>query len=240
MNLSYVLPAFNESKRIQKTIDEVVKSSSITSVDRFEIVIINDNSNDDTEHKIRDIKEKYPKLDIRVYKNKRNLGFGGATVKGLKLAKYSNIFWMPADNSHPSSEIKKILKEAGKYGIVSTYYINSHERTIGRKLFTSIYTPFLNIIYGLKLPYYNGLSLINKKIIDHIDIKTQAHCWQVELWVKARHTKDFKYKFVPTILKDNMNSVNAFKLNNSIKVIYNIFKLFFLNLYLFLKSKFFN
>jgi glycosyltransferase involved in cell wall biosynthesis len=240
MNLTFVIPAYNEAEGIGKTIDQVVKSSLIRSVDLFEIVIINDNSSDDTECKISDIKKKFPKLDIVTYKNKHNLGFGGATVKGLKLAKYSNIFWLPGDNSHPSSEIKKILKEGEKYGIVSTYYKNSHERKIGRKLFTSIYTPFLNIIYGLKLPYYNGLSLINKKILDQVDIKTRAHCWQVELWVKARHTKDFKYKFVPTILQDNMHSVNAFKFNNSIKVIYNIFRLFFLNLYLFIKSKFFN
>lgn len=239
MTLSFVIPAYNESDRIEKTIDEVVKSSSAYSFDQFEIVIINDNSNDDTEYKIDQIKKKYPKLDITTFINEHNLGFGGATVKGLKLAKFSNIFWMPGDNSHPSSEIKKILEEIGNYGIVSTYYINAHERTIGRKFFTSIYTPLLNVIYGLNLPYYNGLSLIKKNIIDQLDIKTQSHCWQVELWVKARYTKNFNYKFVPTILHDRMNSKNVFKFNNSIKVVYTIFRLFFLNLYLFFKIKIF-
>ncbi len=240
MNLSFVIPAYNESGKIEKTVDEVVESSRISSVEQFEIVIINDNSNDDTEYKISKIKKKYHKLDISTYKNENNLGFGGATVRGLKLAKYSNILWLPGDNSHPSSEIKKILKEAGNYGIISTYYLNSHKRTFGRKLFTSIYTPFLNTIYGMKLPYYNGFSLINKKVVDQINIKTKSHCWQVELWVRARHIKNFRYKFVPTLLYDNVNSVNAFKLSNSIKVVYNILRLFFLNLYLLFKSKFFN
>jgi dolichol-phosphate mannosyltransferase len=240
MNVSFVIPAYNESGRIEKTIDEVIKSCDISTIDQFEILIINDNSNDGTEDEIDKVKKKYPKLDIITHKNKFNLGFGGSTVKGLKLAKYSNVLWIPGDNSHPNSEIKKILKEeSSSYGIVSTYYINSHERTFGRKFFTKIYTPFLNIIYGLNLPYYNGLSLISKNIIDNIDIKTQAHCWQVELWVKAKHLKGFNYKFVPTILQDRINSTNVFKLKNSIKVICNILKLFFLNLYLSFKLKFF-
>jgi len=240
MKISFVIPAYNESERIEKTIYEVVKSCEISTIDQFEILIINDNSTDCTKDKINKVKKKYPKLDIISYKNKFNLGFGGSTVKGLKLAKFSNVLWIPGDNSHPSSEIKKILKEeCPPYGIVSTYYINSHERTFGRKFFTKIYTPFLNLIYGLNLPYYNGLSLISKKIINNIDIKTQAHCWQVELWVKAKHLKNFNYKFVPTVLQDRINSTNVFKLKNSIGVICNIVKLFFLNLYLSLKLKFF-
>ena len=96
------------------------------------------------------------------------------------------------------------------------------------------------MIYGLNVPYYNGFSLINKRIINQINIKTKSHCWQVELWVKAKHIKNFNFIFVPTVLQDRVNSPNAFKLKNSIKVIYAIFRLFLFNLFFSLKSKFFD
>ena len=238
--ISFVIPAYNESKNIKQTVDQVVNSCTFLNITEFEILIINDNSNDNTEDEIRQIAKIYSQINLITYKNKINLGFGGSVIKGLKLAKYPYIFWLPGDNSHHSLELNKVLKEREGYDIVSTYYTNAHERTIGRKLFTKIYTPFLNIIYGLNVPYYNGFSIISKRIINQINIETNAHCWQVELWVKANHIKNFNYKFVPTILKDRINSINAFKLKNCVKVIYTIFRLFFLNLYLVIKSKFFN
>ena len=238
--ISFVIPAYNESKNIKETVEQIVNSCIFLNISEFEILIINDNSNDDTEKAIREIKKIYPKINLISHKNKINLGFGGSVIRGLKLAKYPNVLWLPGDNSHSSSEINKVLRQKERYDIVSTYYTNANERTIGRRIFTKFYTPFLNIIYGLNVPYYNGFSIIRKRIINQINIKTQAHCWQVELWVKAKHIKNFNYKFVPTILKDRINSTNAFKLKNSIKVIYTIFRLFFLNFYLLIKSKFFN
>jgi len=238
--ISFVIPAYNESKNIKQTVEQIVNSCISLNINEFEILIIDDNSNDDTENIVHQVVNIYPKVNLIFHKNNINLGFGGSVIRGLKLAKYNNVLWLPGDNSHSSSEINKVLSEKEEYDIVSTYYTNANERTIGRRIFTKFYTPFLNIIYGLNVPYYNGFSIISKRIINQINIKTNAHCWQVELWVKAKHIKKFNYKFVPTILKDRINSTNAFKLKNSVKVVYTIFRLFFLNLYLAFKSKFLN
>ena len=56
---------------------------------------------------------------------------------------------IPADNSHPFKEISKIISLKNQnYDIVTTFYSNNTERSFFRNLFTLIYTPFLNLIYG--------------------------------------------------------------------------------------------
>jgi glycosyltransferase involved in cell wall biosynthesis len=238
--ISFVIPAYNESKNIKQTVEQIVNSCISLNINEFEILIIDDNSDDDTENTFYQVANIYPKVNLIYHKNNINLGFGGSVIRGLKLAKHRKVLWLPGDNSHSSSEINKVLIEKEEHDIVSTYYTNAHERTAGRRIFTKFYTPFLNMIYGLNVPYYNGFSLINKRIINQINIKTKSHCWQVELWVKAKHIKNFNFIFVPTVLQDRVNSPNAFKLKNSIKVIYAIFRLFLFNLFFSLKSKFFD
>ena len=113
-------------------------------------------------------------------------------------------------------------------------------RTFFRRSFTGFYTPILNYLFGLDLPYYNGVSLINKRIFKNIKITTNSHSWQVELWVKSKYIKKFSYKFVPTVLRDRINGATAFKLKNSLKVFFNIIRLTFINLYFYIQLKFFN
>jgi hypothetical protein len=93
---------------------------------------------------------------ILSHKNKKNLGFGGSIKKGLNLASKEMVMWIPGDNSHASSEIKKLLNERNNnYNIISTYYINTQSRAFIRGLFTKLYTPVLNFLFRLNLPYYN-------------------------------------------------------------------------------------
>lgn len=241
VSISFVVAAYNEIENISYTIEEIVKCIKDLKIKKTEIIVIDDCSQDLTFKEIKNIKIKFPDISIRSYRNLKNLGFGGSIKKGLKLAVHDKILWLPGDNSHLSSEIKKILYESdNNYCIVSTFYINTQHRDFVRRVFTKLYTPLLNFIFQLDLPYYNGFSLMDKKYIQQIKIKTNSHSWQVEFWVKAKFLKDFKYKFIPTILKDRIKGATAFKFKNSIKVIYNIIRLIFLNFYLKCKLNFFN
>ena len=240
-SISFVIPAYNESERIFSTVQEIVKVIQDLNLENSEIIIIDDNSSDSTPQVIKNIQNKNSQISILSHRNEKNLGFGGSTKKGLSLASKEKVIWIPGDNSHPSSEIKKILNERDSgYSIVSTYYVNTENRAFVRRAFTGLYTPILNFLFGLKLPYYNGLSLIEKRIINTLNIQTNSHSWQVELWVKSKYLKNFNYKFIPTILQDRIVGATAFKFKNSVKVFYNIIRLFFLNFFLFCRSNLFD
>ncbi len=232
--ISFIVPCFNEENRIVQTISEIDKACSKVKIDDHKIYIVDDCSVDNSEQVIKN--EIKLKSHIIYHRNIKNMGFGGAAKIGLYAHNDSYLMWLPGDNAHPASELVKILEKFTsrkvEYDIISTFYGKNSHRNFFRKFFTNSYTPLLNFIFGLKIPYYNGLSIIKKSVLDQIKIKTNAHCWQVELWVKASNKKNFQYLFVETQVIDPSKNAAAFKFINSIKVIYNIIRLFFLNIIL--------
>ena len=89
-------------------------------------------------------------MNLKIFrKSKKNLGYGASVKLGSTKASKKYISWIPGDNSHPSSEISKLLKFFRKFDIISTYYSNSHERNQFRRFFTSFYTANHFIIFWI-------------------------------------------------------------------------------------------
>jgi dolichol-phosphate mannosyltransferase len=236
--ISFVVPAYNEEERISETLDEIIKSTTYFEIKDFEIIVINDYSKDNTIHILNDLNKSIKFLNIlKIINNEKNLGFGGSVKRGFSVAEKKYCMMLPGDNAHKSDEIIKMIKFiiTNDIDILSTYYVNSRDRKFLRYIFTKLYTPFLNFLFGLNLKYYNGLSIINTQKLKKIRIDTDAHCWQVELWVKFSRLQNFKYDFIPTYLSETKEKTNVFKLTNSLEVMYAILRLFFFTL----KSKFF-
>lgn len=236
--ISFVVPAYNEEKRISATLDEIIKSTTYLELKDFEIIVINDCSNDNTINILNNLSknEKFFKI-LKTISNEKNIGFGGSVKKGFLIAKKKYTMMLPGDNAHKSEEINKMIKHImiNDVDILSTYYLNSSDRKLLRFIFTKSYTPLLNFLFGLRLKYYNGLSIINTEKLKKIQIDTNAHCWQVELWVKLNQSQKFEYDFVPTYLSETKEKTGVFRLGNSLEVIITIIRLVFFNL----KSKFF-
>ena len=105
--LSIIIPVLNEEKNISKTIDNIKKSLRFINK-KFEIIIINDCSTDETLKKILKLRSK--NKCIKIFGNKKNLGFGASFKKGLKLSKGSKIMWLQGDNAWSSKMLKKLFK----------------------------------------------------------------------------------------------------------------------------------
>ena len=102
---------------------------------------------------------------------------------------------LPGDNCHSHEEIRKLLLTKNKTEVVLSYYENKNDRPFFRKMFTLIYTPFLNFIFRMNLPYYNGIAIYKKTIIDNIDFQTSGFTWQIELLVKLFKKKTWQRFF---------------------------------------------
>jgi len=223
--ISFIVACYNEEKNIVGTINSIKKANVKLKNSNYEIVVIDDGSEDFSYQILKNLKKKNKK--IRVFQNHKNLGYGGTVKKGIKISKGTHVIWVPGDNSHKPSELYKILKFKNKFDIISTFYSNTESRSRFRDFFTKVYTPILNFIFGLSLPYFNGVTLIRKIIFRNFEIFTNSHSFQVEIWVNIKLIDKYTYKFVPTLLNDRIKGATAFKLKNSIKVSLNIVRLIF-------------
>lgn len=98
IELSVVIPCYNESNRIEKCIIELTKFF-FTHKDKFEyeLIFVNDGSKDDTYNKIKYLSKNHNY--IRVFTYNLNAGKGYAVRRGIKDAKYNNILILDSDLS---------------------------------------------------------------------------------------------------------------------------------------------
>ena len=224
--LSIIIPCYNEEKLVKKTFSEVLKAIKFCRIKNYEIIFIDDCSKDKSFEIVNKNFKNFKK--IKIYKNEKNFGIGYNFYKGVSKSKERYLILIPSDNSHPATEISKIFQFLNsEYDIVTTYYSNSNERSLFRNLFTKIYTPLLNFLYGTNLPYFNGLTLYRSKDLKNLKFKNSSFSYQIEIFVYLFYKYNLKIKIVPTILKDRKKDSKAFRLKNSIFVVISIIKIFF-------------
>jgi len=228
-SISFVVACFNEMHNINDTLDEIIKALTDLKIEKYEIIVVDDASTDNSQKIIKDRIKKDDKIKIVV--NEKNLGYGGAVQKGFQRATLNHIMNIAGDNCHPNPEIKKMLNVSNKYDLILSYYTNKDMRPFFRKFFTSTYTPFLNFIFGLDLIYYNGMAIYKKSTLENIRFKSNSFTWQIGLIVQVYKNDNLQVKMVPTLLNErNLGNSKAFSIKNSINVIYSIFKIFLWNL----------
>jgi len=101
--VSVILPARNEEKFIEKCLNSLVEQD----YDNYEIIAINDSSNDSTGDIIKKYSEKFPKVIFVDAKPKPDgwMGKNWACMEGYKMASGDLLLFTDADTTHTSSVI---------------------------------------------------------------------------------------------------------------------------------------
>src|SRR4051812_33567380 len=95
-SVTVLVPAFNEEGAIAQTIEALTAQSGAFRA--FEIIVINDGSNDRTGEIARS-------LGVRVTEHQHNRGYGAALKSGLHQASHDLIVIADADGTYPLDDI---------------------------------------------------------------------------------------------------------------------------------------
>lgn len=112
-SLSVVIPAYNEKQRIKNTIDIVLKYLNKKKI-KFEIIIVDDGSNDNTVDEVKKFKGK----NIRIIKNGRNYGKGYTVRNGILNSKYEYVLFSDADLSTPINMLERFENYIKDYDVI--------------------------------------------------------------------------------------------------------------------------
>lgn len=105
--LSVVIPAYKESRRIGKTLEDVGRYFKDKTY-AYEIIVVNDGSPDSTAEVVRRYQKNLPRL--RLIDLKENRGKGNAVRCGMFEARGKYRLFMDADNSVKVSEVEKFIQ----------------------------------------------------------------------------------------------------------------------------------
>ena len=126
MNVSIIIPCFNEEKTISKIIHSVKKNIN----DNDEIIVIDDYSTDKTRDILQgDLKDKIDNLIL----NEKNFGKGYSIRKGLEKSKGDIILIQDADLEYDPGDYQKLLKpikEGFADAVYGSRFIGSEEKRV--------------------------------------------------------------------------------------------------------------
>ncbi len=215
--ITFVVPCYNEARNVAATVAEIELAAKGADVASFEIVVVNDCSSDDTGEVVRELSATDRR--IRLITNSKNLGFGGAYKEGVKNAKGIHVIMIPGDNAHPHAGISPILRRAGEADIVIPYVKNPEARSWVRQFMSRCFTRLLNALFGLDVPYFNGLVLHKLDLLKAIEIRTNGFAYQAEALIKLI-SGGASYVTIPVEISErSVGKTAAFRVKNVYRVL---------------------
>lgn len=180
-SISIIIPAYNEQASLLDAVS--VAMHTVKSITRdYEIIIVDDGSTDKTElvaHQLA-LKNKH----ILVLHHNQNKGFGKTFRDGLDAATKTYVTGYPADNDIFKETFQNLLEARKNNALVSTYMLTMKERETVRQLCSHMYTAIMNILFGLKLTYYNGYFICPLNLIQPIPLKSEGYTLFAEIKIK--------------------------------------------------------
>lgn len=107
-SLSVIIPAYNEARRLPKTLEAVLHYLEQSNFMQHEVIIVDDGSSDNTSQIARALAEGHPR--VRVLRGKGNHGKGWATRRGVLASRGAYVLCTDADLSTPIEETEKLYR----------------------------------------------------------------------------------------------------------------------------------
>ena len=202
-----IIPTFNESKSIKNLIDLIN-----INVNKADILIVDDNSPDNTSLVVKEHVEKNNISNIHLICRSKKLGLGSAYITGFKYAlemKYEKVIQMDADLSHNPKDIPSLIKSSSENDLViGSRYINGI-RIINWPISRLLLSYFANL-YARKIIGLNifditaGFKCINTSFLKKINlnkIKSEGYSFQIEIHYLAS-VNNCKICEIPIVFTD--------------------------------------
>tara|TARA_B100000686_G_C16693757_1_gene919273 strand:- start:12 stop:731 length:720 start_codon:yes stop_codon:yes gene_type:complete len=108
--VSIVIPVFNEARNIEILTNKIIKSLNIF---KFEIIFVDDNSQDNSKKILKNLKKKYFFFKP-ILRNKFNRDLTQSCFEGIEKSTFEKVVIMDGDLQHDPNYIPKLYKKLNK------------------------------------------------------------------------------------------------------------------------------
>jgi glycosyltransferase involved in cell wall biosynthesis len=175
MDLSIVVPLFNEAESLPELFSWIKKVMQEHSFS-YEVIMIDDGSNDDSWKVIEELSVKNPEL--RGIKFRRNYGKSAGLFCGFEMTQGDVVITMDADLQDSPEEIPELYRmiKEDNYDIVSGWKKNRHDPVLTKNLPSKLYNWTVRRISGIKLHDMNcGLKAYKSRVIKSVEVYGEMH-----------------------------------------------------------------
>lgn len=207
-----IIPAYNEEKSIQKTVQDV-----LTNAPTFDYVVINDCSTDSTEEICKKNGYHYISLPI-------NLGIGGAVQTGYRYAKENNYdiaVQIDGDGQHDVSFLNIMADELERNQadmIIGSRFINKEgfQSSFMRRVGIAYFTRLIHLFSRKKITDpTSGLRMIGRNGINLFAVSYPKDYPEPET-VVAMLRRGMKVVEIPVIMRERQGGESSIRMGKSV------------------------
>lgn len=175
MDISIVIPLFNEDESLPELCDWIVRVVTENNIS-YEVIMVDDGSTDNSWEVIENIAAK--NSNIKGIKFQRNYGKSAALNEGFKAAQGDVVITMDADMQDSPDEIpelRRMIVEDG-YDLVSGWKKVRYDNTFTKNIPSKLFNALARKVSGIKLHDFNcGLKAYRKKVVKSIEVYGEMH-----------------------------------------------------------------
>ena len=201
IKISILIPCFNENNTINMIIDRVIKSLEIYNFTNYEIIIVDDFSNDGTREKLKKLSTQDK---IKIFYHSKNLGKGAAIKTAIAHIVGDITIIQDADLEYDPFDYNKLLLPffetdsdvvygsrflgGGKYVRIHFFW-----HFLANKILTFICNLFINLNLT---DMETGYKVFKTSALKNIDLKENSFSFEPEVTIKFAKKK-YKFYEVP-------------------------------------------
>jgi glycosyltransferase involved in cell wall biosynthesis len=189
--LSYFFPAHNEAENLGGLVAEALGTLPGLA-DRFEIVIVDDGSRDDTPRLADALAAAHP--EVRAVHHPTNLGYGAALRSGFAASRFSYVAFTDGDRQFHVEDLGRLIARLaetpdagpGRVDAVLGYRIRRADPLV-RTLYARAYRLANRIFFGLGVRDVDcACKLFRRDALEGINVESGGAFFSAELLIKLR------------------------------------------------------
>ena len=192
-SLSVFFPAFNEAKNLPTLVEQTF--NLLTDIaQKYEVIIVNDGSVDNTVAVVEKLKASHPQL--RLISHPKNLGYGAALRTGINHSQYDWVFFSDADLQFDIKELTEFLPYTADHKVIIGYRISRAEGA-RRHLNALLLKVFIDLLFRLHVKDIDcAFKLFDRKLVQSIKLTSTGAFISSELLYKLKK-KQVIFKQLP-------------------------------------------
>ena len=214
MSLSIIIPVYNESRNLEKTVNNLRKIKK--NIKKFNLIFIDDFSTDNTLNILVKLSKKYS--FIKIHKNKKK-GLGSAIEEGIKRSNFNYVAVFMADSSDSINDLNRYYKiiSTKKYdAILGSRFIKDSkikDYPFFKYFLNRIFNNFVKLIFFSDYNDFTNAFKIYKKSVLRELLPIVSENFNVFLEIPLKSiSRKYTYKIIPISWQNRRVGKSNFKI----------------------------